>query len=364
MTHSLSTRFLLAAPFFGLAAFVTTSARAASTWTDLGAGFAATRPGVSRSIENAGQDIFVTVYATQSATNEVVATEFHNNVQVTGFDDLFGSTPYSPTAIAWPGHREVFVVGFDHQLYHAVSGSSGAFGSFQSLGGPQLCTHPSAVSWAANRVDVFGRSCATSNLIQFFWDGSRWSWSDRGFRLSGAPSACTSSPGTLDVWLRAGSGTLQDYRYSGNKWTLYDSGASTAFVGCAKTNPFETLRQSTAIGVSSLSIFEGVDDIFGIGGNPSPAIMMTGTPSGDSSRDSQFFYGRMPSVGMQRWGAGYVPNSRSQDLSVHIVSNPTDSFASDPVTICPDPRLAATKVFVVRSDGHLMLLDDTDIPRT
>jgi hypothetical protein len=211
---------------------------------------------------------------------------------------------------------------------------------------------------------VFSRDCNTSHLIQFFWDGSHWAWSDRGFLFGGSPpSACSNSPGTLDVWLRGDGGYLEDYRYDGRNWSLNNTGGTTAWLACGKTNTVNTLITSFALGVSTRNIIgfngDGVTDFEGL----TPDILpFTGMPAAAAADTAVYFYGRLPTVGMQRLAADFIANSRGLTFSHTVVSRTSDAFASDPAAICPDPRVNATRVFAVRNDGHLLMLDDTGIP--
>jgi C1A family cysteine protease len=70
---------------------------------------------------------------------------------------------------------------------------------WESLGG-QITSRPSAVSWAANRIDVVARGL-DSAVWHRWWDGSAWrGWESLGGLIHGAPAICSWGSGRLDMF--------------------------------------------------------------------------------------------------------------------------------------------------------------------
>ena len=77
----------------------------------------------------------------------------------------------------------------------AMPGWSG----WESLGG-QITSKPSAVSWAANRIDVVARGL-DSAVWHRWWDGAAWrGWESLGGLIHGAPAICSWANGRLDIF--------------------------------------------------------------------------------------------------------------------------------------------------------------------
>ena len=70
---------------------------------------------------------------------------------------------------------------------------------WESLGG-QITSRPSAVSWAANRIDVVARGL-DSGVWHRWWDGASWlGWESLGGLIHGAPAICSWGNGRLDIF--------------------------------------------------------------------------------------------------------------------------------------------------------------------
>ena len=72
-----------------------------------------------------------------------------------------------PDVASWgPGRLDVFVHGFDNQLWHKWY--DGNWSAWETLGG-RLTSDPTAVSWGPDRVDVFARF--PDNALWHRWYG-------------------------------------------------------------------------------------------------------------------------------------------------------------------------------------------------
>ncbi|MGC5224191.1 hypothetical protein ACPW96_16595, partial [Micromonospora sp. DT81.3] len=90
-------------------------------------------------------------------------------------------------------------------------------GDPESLGGA-LADAPHAVSWAPNRLNVFGRG-TDGTLQHWAWDGTVWGGPESlGGALADAPHAVSWAPNRLDVFGRGTDGTLQHWAWDGTVW--------------------------------------------------------------------------------------------------------------------------------------------------
>ncbi|MGC5224192.1 RHS repeat-associated core domain-containing protein, partial [Micromonospora sp. DT81.3] len=120
-------------------------------------------------------------------------------------------------AVSWaPNRLDVFGRGTDGTLQHwAWDGT--AWGGPGSLGGA-LADAPHAVSSAPNRLDVFGRG-TDGTLQHWAWDGTAWGGpGSLGGALADAPHAVSSAPNRVDVFGRGTDGTLQHWAWDGTAW--------------------------------------------------------------------------------------------------------------------------------------------------
>jgi Trypsin-like peptidase domain/Repeat of unknown function (DUF346) len=87
---------------------------------------------------------------------------------------------------------------------------------WENLGGA-LVSAPAAVSWVANRLDVF--AWTTDNSLQhWWWDGSSWGSDNLGGALVSAPAAVSWAANRLDVFARDPGNSLQHKWWDGASW--------------------------------------------------------------------------------------------------------------------------------------------------
>ncbi|MEU7480298.1 carbohydrate-binding protein [Lentzea sp. NPDC042327] len=109
-----------------------------------------------------------------------------------------------------PGRLDLFTVGRggagDTGL-HVKSFADGTWSGWTALGG-DLASTPAAVSWDANRVDVFAKG-ADSSLHHTWADNGVWgSWESLGGGIDQAPGVASWAPGRLDVFARGTDNSL------------------------------------------------------------------------------------------------------------------------------------------------------------
>jgi hypothetical protein len=140
---------------------------------------------------------------------------------------------------SWASNRiDVFVTGNNFQLYHRWWDQSSGWhppSSWEGNHGGCLKGGPAAVSRTNDRIDVFGRDCATNQLLKRSWSGSQWlNWVPLGGCLRSAPAVTSSSSTRLDVFYRGCSDQVE-WRFSNNSGASWSS--PTTVAGCTQTAP-------------------------------------------------------------------------------------------------------------------------------
>jgi repeat uncharacterized protein DUF346 len=125
-----------------------------------------------------------------------------------------------PTAVSWGANRiDVFARGPDNALWHK-SWDGNIWSGWESLGG-SLASGPDVASWGSGRLDVFARG--TDNTLQHMSYQNGWSaWESLGGALTSDPSAVAWGPGRLDVFARGGDDALWHLAYGGT-WSGWES---------------------------------------------------------------------------------------------------------------------------------------------
>ena len=76
-------------------------------------------------------------------------------------------------------------------------------GGWANLGGKFLGDSLTAVSWASERIDVFG--IGTNSALWHNWYDGKWNkWEDLGGVCIGKPKAVSARSGRLDVFVKVG----------------------------------------------------------------------------------------------------------------------------------------------------------------
>jgi hypothetical protein len=131
-----------------------------------------------------------------------------------------------PSAVSWGINRlDVFAVGSDGLLYHKSFNGAGWSPSntgWESLGGG-LSGPVKAVSWEANRLDVFAAGTDRVLRHKWFtpagWAPSSTGWESLGGTVSGTPDVVTQQPNSLDVFIRnASNGAVFHKSWDGVGW--------------------------------------------------------------------------------------------------------------------------------------------------
>src|SRR4030095_1165284 len=127
-----------------------------------------------------------------------------------------------PSAVSWGANRiDVFVRGTDNRLYtKSFDGSS--WNNYSKMGEEEISSAPAACSWGANRIDVFVRG-TDNRLYTKSFDGSSWNnYSKMGEEeISSAPAACSWGANRIDVFVRGTENRLYTKSFDGSSWNNY-----------------------------------------------------------------------------------------------------------------------------------------------
>ena len=119
-----------------------------------------------------------------------------------GWSSLGGSLTSGPAAMARPGGiYDVFVRGPDNAIHHRSFTPATGWSGWDSLGGTFTSGPGAMYRQGGGQVDVFGVGL-NHELFHNSWNGQWSGWILLGCCVSGAPSAESPGPDTLDVWVR------------------------------------------------------------------------------------------------------------------------------------------------------------------
>jgi hypothetical protein len=97
---------------------------------------------------------------------------FRRAPSITNWESLGSKITESPVAVSWSADRlDLFVRGTDGGVWHKWWDGS-QWGDWESLGG-QIIGPISAVSWSADRLDLFVRG-TDGAVWHKWWDGAQW----------------------------------------------------------------------------------------------------------------------------------------------------------------------------------------------
>ena len=368
------------------------SVPARAQWTDVGRtakGFNTSyRPAVTRTDD--GTTEHVEVYAIEAGTNQVLQMEVditHN--MHTGWNPLGGVVASSPTAVAWNGRREMYVLGTDNRLYRLYSVNGGQW-TWQGLGPTNmpLCTDPSAASWGPGRIDIFAGGCDDGNLWHVACANNGCNWETRAAASTiYAVAAAAYAGARLDVWVSEINPTnwnLVDFQYNGSGWNVWNTqsdvfGPVTGswFVFAGTPNP--SVSHNTTNSGFLVTTVAGPGKLWGAGGttNQNPTSMNRSDPQNMSPPIPQFarpaianedsfgeVYLRDGSSHMIRWQALWSENSGINPGFFQISSqtlDTADTFASDPGVVSLDGPTSnrGIRVFAVNSNGEMYMGSDS-----
>ncbi|NJM06981.1 hypothetical protein HC891_13590 [Candidatus Gracilibacteria bacterium] len=109
----------------------------------------------------------------------------------------------------------------DASLWHIFYDGT-RWSGWQSLGGA-IYSAPSAVSWGANRLDVFARG-SDNAMYWISWDGRNWGgWMRVGGSLTSAPGCAAFGAGRIQCFTRGADGGLWQAWLENGQWFGWQS---------------------------------------------------------------------------------------------------------------------------------------------
>jgi hypothetical protein len=123
------------------------------------------------------------------------------------------------------GRLDVFGRGEDFALWHKWF-TGGRWSDWESLGGA-LTSPPAAVSWGEGRIDVFVRGTDNALWHRWFRNGGWRDWELLGGVLNFGPAVSSWGPGRLDVFARGTDNTVFQRSFDGS-WSAWRSIAEQA----------------------------------------------------------------------------------------------------------------------------------------
>ncbi len=138
-----------------------------------------------------------------------------------GWENLGGQITSRPSAVSWAANRiDVVARGLDSACWHRWWNGSGWFG-WESLGG-LIHGAPAICSWASGRLDIF--AVGTNHNLYHKWYQGGWSgWENLGGLLSSEPCAVSWGPNRIDVFARGMDQAMWHLWWDGHGWHGWES---------------------------------------------------------------------------------------------------------------------------------------------
>jgi hypothetical protein len=158
------------------------------------------------------------LFAIGGADGQMLHQSWDGHSWLANWQDLGGQFLSAPSAVSWAADRlDVFGVGADGQMLHQSWDGHSWLANWQRLpsAGGEMISQPSAVSWAPDRLDVFALVFTGDTELGYnpvshqWWDGRQWNAEWLPFELdngrvprpwAGPPTAVSWEPGRLDVF--------------------------------------------------------------------------------------------------------------------------------------------------------------------
>ena len=195
-----------------------------------------------------------------SATDIEGAKQFYGNIW-SEWESIGGELADAPTAVSWAANRiDIFALGKNNRLWHkSWNGSEWSEWMEDSVG--EFSSTPTVASWGSDRLDVFIRG-AGDQLWHKAWDGSEWSgWESLGGELASAPAAVSWSPNRIDVFALGRNNRLWHKVWATDQWSAWMEDSKGEFSSAPAVASWSTNRLDVFIrGAGDQSWHKAWDD--------------------------------------------------------------------------------------------------------
>jgi len=278
--------------------------------------------------------------------------------------NLGGVTYNSPAAVGWGTHREAFVIGTNNNLYHNYTDNQ-TWSGWQSLGAPTggICVSLSAVSWAADRIDVFAKGCSSSPGTGNLWhtwmiNGSWQGWEEvPGGPIVNVSPALAPAPGVIELAAIDNNYNVEDIEChdsvcdnSNSSWKVDDDVTPFCSEFPAVQAPSPSLAGSPVYGHAIIQPCVGVYELSGVNGRFGVSWEAGQSFKADVGYNSlQISTGLSPNVYF-RDTAGNIEYAQFQTSSgwTSGYTLGSDTFVTNPVSVT---GVEADWLVAVKSDG-------------
>ena len=145
-----------------------------------------------------------------------------------GWESLGGVIVSAPQAVSWGANRlDIFALGTDQAVWHRWWDGAN-WGCWESLGGV-LTSPPSVVSWGANRLDIFALG-EDHAMWHKWWNGNSWGgWESLGGVLSSPVNAVSWAANRLDIFSIGTDNAVWHKWWDGANWGGWESLGGSVF---------------------------------------------------------------------------------------------------------------------------------------
>jgi hypothetical protein len=299
----------------------------------------------SNSESAAGTYYYRTAYAGNVSYNN--ATSNVVNVTVSGgvwgaWTSLGGQilAGTSPAACNVSGQTDWFVVGTNHQLYYASTGSP----NWVSLGG-NLTSSPAATSPSSGVIDVFARGTNGALYTRHFSGGSWGAWTSLGGQIPAgtSPAACSLGGGKESVFVEGTNGALYQNTWNGSGWSGWTNLGGQLTSSPAATSPASGVIDVFARGTNGALYTKHFSGTWGAWTSLGGQILAGTSPAACSwgpSREDVFVQGTNGALYQNTWTGTWTG---WQSLGGQLTSSPAAA----------SPASGTIDVFVRGTNGAL-----------
>ena len=195
-----------------------------------------------------------------SSTDIQGAKQFYGNVW-SEWENIGGELADAPAAVSWAANRiDVFALGKNKRLWHKVWDGNGWSDWMEDPVG-EFSSAPTVASWGANRLDGFIRG-AGDQVWHKAWNGSEWSgWESLGGESASAPAAVSWASNRIDVFALGKNNRLWHKVWAVDQWSAWMEDPKGEFYSAPAVASWRTNRLDVFIrGAGNQSWHKAWDD--------------------------------------------------------------------------------------------------------